>query len=244
MNGKTPSIATTTEEKYSQIRTTNIVASGKLDREVNTNSIAQRIQGSIYHSRECGGLRIYLTHPTCSITLQTTGRISVMGTKSRIDTYLAFRKFVFLLNEFDIDVKLSQDGIEISNFVSTAQTSPVNLVLMQEEAPHAVRYNPKKFHHASFVTASELGYANTNVVIEIFQSGKCNVAGARSIQESRQVFEYCERILFSKVRIRDTVTTEVTLIQNEQARLRQLSAIENDTRKRSLLDIEQKDANE
>lgn len=206
------------EETYEDVRATNIVATGKLDRKLDTRKIAEQVPGTIYHSADRGGLRIYLVDPSCSITIQSTGRVSVMGTKSIGETYLAFCKVIHLLRMYSINVKASQQKIEINNFVSTGQIPPVNLILMAELKPFAVRYDHVRFAHAALVNVKELGYKDSNVVMEVFQSGKVNIPGARSKQECKDVFEFCKKELFSKVRIRDTVTTGATLLEYRPAK--------------------------
>lgn len=224
---------------YSELRPTNIVASGSLDTSIDTRMVAQHMPGSIFHSLKCGGLRVYFVHPQCSVTLQTTGRISVMGTRSEIETYLAFRKLVFLLAQYGIDARLSQNPIVISNFVCTGQTAPVNLVLMKELAPHAVRYEPEKFQHAAIVNVRELGFPDTRISIEIFQSGKYNMPGSRSMVESRNVDVFCEERLFSKVRISDSVSTEVSLLQQRQLAIREPKAADKPDEQEDTLALEE-----
>lgn len=196
------------EEHLKVLHETNYVAHSLLDVFESSKKPSRRVAkggGAIHRHKKKGGTGWNLLYPLCSITWQKTGRASVMGTRSVLETHLAFVKFVHLLNVIGYNAQLSQNGIAITNVVCAGQTYPIDTKrLCEVDKQGAVRYDPVTFEHAAFVDVKKTGYPHpTNIVIEIFASGTANIPGSKSLKESIDVFEYCERNLFSKAWIKD-----------------------------------------
>lgn len=201
------------EPEYRRLVQTNNVAHGWLDRTIDTKKLASRFKGGMFAGSKTGGFQLNMVYPKCSATIQRTGRIHIMATLSRAETQLAMVKVVALLRKHGVNVSLSQDGHVTNNVVCSARTWPLNLAKMQAFAPLAVVYRPE-FPSAAVLNVKNLGFPGpTKVVIECFQSGMLNLTGSKSFEESNDVFVYCIEHIFRHVRVANSTTTEVAVLE-------------------------------
>ena len=205
------------EPEYRRLVQTNNVAHGWLDRPLNTKKLAARFKGGMFAGSKTGGFQLNLVYPKCSVTIQRTGRVHIMATLSREETQLSMVKVVNILRRHGVDVNLSQDGHVTNNVVCSARTWPLNLVKMQEFAPRAVTYRPVEFPSAAVLNVANLGYKNTKIVIECFQSGMLNLTGSKSVEESDDVFAYCIENIFRHVQVSQSTTTDVAVMERKPA---------------------------
>jgi len=198
---------------------TNYVAHARFKGITDTYRFAQRLIFAVHPPGPQGGYRTTLMHPPCSVTVQGTSRVSAMGGKSRAHVALAFAKAQYILSRHDRAIGLSGEGTTITNVVCAGQTHPVNLERMRADNPGVVRYSPERFRHAAFVYLSNSEFAPTRVVVQCFETGKCNIAGARSEEEARAAFEFCDKRIFAHAWIENDVATNVTLAAPRTSRI-------------------------
>lgn len=191
---------------------TNYVAHARFKGITDTYRFARGLVFAVHPPGPQGGYRMTLMHPPCSVTVQGTSRVSAMGGKSRAHVALAFAKAQHILSRHDRNIGLSGEGATITNVVCAGQTRPVNLARLRADNPGCVRYSPERFRHAAFVYLANSGFGPTRVVVQCFETGKCNIAGARSEEEARAAFEFCDRHIFARAWIGGAnVVTSVTL---------------------------------
>jgi TATA-box binding protein (TBP) (component of TFIID and TFIIIB) len=192
----------TKDEYLEEVKETNYVVHGNTQGDaIPTREMAMAISASTHPNTSRGAMHINLAYPPCSVKFQATGRVCVMGGKSRGQVLLAMTKVLALCSmHCGRRVALVAPGIRTDNVVCSGQTHPVNLHLLAELFPGAVDYDPKSFKHAASVRVAATGYKDkgTRVKIQIFWSGKCNIPGGSSKEEARDAMEFCERELFSK----------------------------------------------
>jgi TATA-box binding protein (TBP) (component of TFIID and TFIIIB) len=116
-------------------------------------------------------------------------RISIMAGNSVPATHLAMVKSVYMLRRMGIPhARLTKFGIKINNVVCSAHVKEgISIPHLMEQWPAAVTYDPTKFKGAR-VSCSVLGIEGTNIVLQVYASGKINVVGSRSLGESNRVF--------------------------------------------------------
>lgn len=202
------------DTSYHKLVQTNNVAHGWLDKKLDTKKLASRFKGGMFAGSKTAGLKLALLYPKCTATIQRTGRMHIMAARSKEETALAIVKIVASFRAQGIDVDLSQDGHVINNVVCSARTWALNLVKMQKFAPHAVEYGPV-FPAAAMLNVKQLGYPEpTRVKIESYQSGMLNLTGAKSYEESMDVLKYCVENIYRHVKVSDSTTTDVEIIEN------------------------------
>jgi len=129
-------------------------------------------------------------------------------------------KVAAILRNHGVNIELSQDGHMTNNVVCSARTWPLNLAKMQTFAPMAVNYDPVKFPSAAVLHVNKLGFKDTKIVIECFQSGMLNLTGSKSYEESMEVFCFCIEQIFRHVRVANSTVTDVTVMETQKEKTR------------------------
>ncbi len=199
------------EALYDDVRETNNVAHGSLSRPINTRRITLENPSATFNKNKLGGCGFNLVHPDlAALSIHRSGRFSVMGTKSSAQTALAIAKFKYIMQSYEANIRLAPSGYTINNVVCCGHVAPINLTLMQNTWPHAVRYDPVNFRSAATISCKDLGISNTNVYVFAFESGKCNIIGGKSRAEGERSFAEVKRIVLDHVRIRDSMVTDAS----------------------------------
>jgi len=196
---------------YDDVRETNNVAHGSFNGPIDTRLIVHDNPSATFNKNKLGGCGFNLVHPPlASVSLHRSGRFSIMGTKSRVETTLAVVKLKHLIQKYHRSIKFSPTVYTINNVVCCGHVAPINLTLMQNTWPHAVRYDPINFKSAAVISCRSLGIPDTNVHVFAFESGKCNIIGAKSREQADSSFAQTKILVLDKVRIRDSMVTDAS----------------------------------
>lgn len=196
---------------YDSVRETNNVAHGSFNRPIDTRRIVLENPSATFNKNKLGGCGFSLVYPNhAALSIHKSGRFSVMGTKSRTQTALAISKLKYIMASYVPALRLAASGYTINNVVCCGHVAPINLARMQALWPHAVRYDPVIFNSAATISCRDIGIPNTNVYVYAFQSGKCNIIGAKSREEADRSFEEIKKLVLDKVRISDSVVTDAS----------------------------------
>jgi len=176
-----------------ELRETNYVATGYIDlkgEKLDVGKLARTHFGVIHSPYKFSSARQILKHPRDAVSAMYKGsRISIMAGNSVPATHLAMVKSVYMLRRMGIPhARLTKFGIKINNVVCSAHVKEgISIPHLMEQWPAAVTYDPIKFKGAR-VSCSVLGIEGTNIVLQVYASGKINVVGSRSLGESNRVF--------------------------------------------------------
>lgn len=167
---------------------TNVVATGNLNVTLNLTEIAKRFPFCLYHKCTFAAMCIRLTKPWSALLLYPRGMMVCMGTTTTTSALLACRKYVQIMNEI-MGIPCSMAGFKVDNFVCSTCTDPLDLSeCVREEWASVIEYDHAKFPGAT-VRCEFMGLGfNTEVVMELFQLGKINITGAKSLHEARYMF--------------------------------------------------------
>jgi TATA-box binding protein (TBP) (component of TFIID and TFIIIB) len=175
------------------LRETNYVATGYIDlkgEKLDVGKLARTHFGVIHSPYKFSSARQILKYPRSAVSAMYKGsRISIMAGNSVPATHLAMVKAVYMLRRMGIPhARLTRVGIKVNNVVCSAHVKEgISIPQLMEQWPAAVTYDPTKFKGAR-VSCSVLGIEGTNIVLQVYASGKVNVVGSRSFEESGRVW--------------------------------------------------------
>jgi TATA-box binding protein (TBP) (component of TFIID and TFIIIB) len=157
--------------------------------------------GMIYTHYKFSSGRRNTVYPRVSSSMYKGGRLSIMAADSPEATRLAMVKALASLRRMGMPgARLTSGGISINNIACSAHiVEGIDLKRLKEAYPAAVTYVKKKFNGARLDTAI-LGIPNTKIVLQIYASGKINVVGAKTLEESKRVFEIVRRQVLDKMK--------------------------------------------
>jgi transcription initiation factor TFIID TATA-box-binding protein len=91
--------------KVFNIKVENIVASSKIDAQLNLEEIAFSLENAEYEPEQFPGLVYRITEPRVAFLLFSSGKIICTGAHNIDDIHLALKKLKEMLEEIGIDVK-------------------------------------------------------------------------------------------------------------------------------------------
>lgn len=167
---------------------TNVVATCNLNVTLNLTEIAKKFPFCHYHKSTFAAMGIRLIKPWSALLLYPRGMMVCMGTTTVTSALLACRKYVQIMNEL-MGIPCSMAGFKVDNFVCSTCTDPLDLnECVRDEWARVIEYEHNKFPGAT-VRCEFMGLDfNTEVVMELFQLGKINITGAKSIHEAKYMF--------------------------------------------------------
>lgn len=165
-------------------RIENIVASTQFAKELDLNTIAERLEGSEYDPERFPGLIYRLSDPKTAILLFRSGKANCTGGKSLEEVRRAVRKIAELLNKSGIPVN-SDPEIEVQNMVAIYDIGcALNLTnLTISLGIEDVEYEPEQFPGLVYRVR------DPNVVCLIFGSGKMVITGAKNEKEIQRAVD-------------------------------------------------------
>lgn len=184
------------EVSESELRTrglsiNNIVASLRLERELDLEYLNAELENTEYHPETYPSL-IYRGSSSDGISVLTpsSGRLAIVGAKGKQELIEATQKFLDALDSLGVDTDETTDSLRSQNITVSGELgreldlAVVSLSLDLE----SVEYNPDKF--------PALIYRIEGLpTILIFSSGKYIIAGARSFEEILDTSEALENRL-------------------------------------------------
>jgi transcription initiation factor TFIID TATA-box-binding protein len=191
---------------FDSITTTNFVATGKLNvSSINVEEIAKRHPGAIFYVFRFAALINRLTWPRTACSVYPTGMVACMGAKTQTEAVLALHKYVAILNIQGVPCRLV--NLKIDNVVSSVLTFPVDLNMLLQKWGHVVKYEHENFPGATLDCSGLPIDPPTKIVMEIFESGKINITGARTRAEVERVYPYVHHNILVVIRIHPDATT-------------------------------------
>jgi len=176
-------------EILSHLRITNIVATFNLDvKNIALSRIAGEHAFCNYHRGTFAAMGVRILTPKCSALIYPAGVVVCMATQSLANTWLAAFKFVDVLNE-RVGIPCSITGLQVDNYVCSVLTFKMDMSAIRPEWTAVIDYDHAKFPGAIFRCGNIVGLPfPTNVHIAVFDSGKTNITGARSLYEALYMF--------------------------------------------------------
>lgn len=209
-----------------KIRETNYVATGYVDlpkgESLALHEWALHNFGMIYTHYKFSSGRRNLVYPSVSSSMYKRGRLSIMAAESPAATRLAMVKALRSIRKMGMaGARLTTDGISINNIACCAHiVEGIDLARLKAAYPAAVTYVKKKFNGASFNTKI-LGIPDTKIVLQIYASGKINVVGSRSLEESNRVFDIVNKqiLVHMKPTSKQKTTVNTAVVENDEENL-------------------------
>ncbi len=157
--------------------------------------------GMIYTHYKFSSGRRNLVYPNVSSSMYKGGRLSIMAAESPEATRLAMVKALVSLRRMGMrNARLTSAGISINNIACSAHIKEgIDLDRLNRAFPAAVTYVKKKFNGARLDTRI-LGIPNTKIVLQIYASGKINVVGSKTLEESKRVFAIVKKQVLDKMK--------------------------------------------
>jgi TATA-box binding protein (TBP) (component of TFIID and TFIIIB) len=185
-------------EIIDRVRITNIVATINLNVcDINLSAISAEHAFCNYHRGTFAAMGVRISVPKCSALIYPAGVVVCMGTQLIPQTWLAALKYVDILND-PIGIPCDMTGLQTDNFVCSVQTFRLDLAGgIRPEWTNMIVYDARRFPGA-IVRCKYMGFPfETNVHMALFESGKVNITGARSLYEALYVFVcfYCQFLI-------------------------------------------------
>jgi TATA-box binding protein (TBP) (component of TFIID and TFIIIB) len=207
------------ERCMDSIEETNLVATGGLKAQrVDVWKLARHNHAVNFRVHAFAASKMKLKSPQATFSVYPTGRISCMGADSYSKVCLATVKTIYATTcMMKRNGVFSRDELDdfvlrhmfVNNMVSTMMTFPINLALLKQLWPHLVVYTPQQPDGSGFPGASLKCKLipgmpiNTNIVMLIFGTGKINVTGSHSHEETIKVCRAVLELVLMQVRITD-----------------------------------------
>ncbi len=176
-----------TEVDYG-VRIENVVASGKLEQNLDLNLISGTVPGARYNPQRFPGLFFNLKKPKSLLLLFNSGRIISMGTKSARQAKRAIVKAVRELQSIGM-VILDDPKIEIQNMVACADLkTKVDLEDLASTLRRTI-YEPENFPGLIYMMDEP------KVTLLLFANGKIVCAGAKNEDQVHRAVAKLHRTL-------------------------------------------------
>lgn len=186
-----------------ELRATNFVATGALllhgATSVDVAALARKHFGVSHNVDTFSAAVVRLVPPnrsTCSV--YQTGTVGCMGATTGEDAVAALQIFVRLLWRWG--VKASLCGVRVDNVVSSVMAFPLNLRKLQRRWSSMVRYNRDNFPGATLVCSHLPMTPPTTVVMELFDTGKINMTGAKDLAEIQRAYDFVHKHVLVRIR--------------------------------------------
>lgn len=170
---------------------TNIVGTFEIGREFDLSTLSSDLQNSEYNEKNSSRL-IFRSQEDSGVSffVYRTGRVTIMGGKSKSQIKLAYDYFNSSLKKIGVENINKDNKVMIQNIVSNYElNSKINLSeVIVSLGLNDTEYEPEQFPGVIYTTG-----IGTTVIL--FSSGKCTVTGARNYtQVVESVSEIKEKI--------------------------------------------------
>lgn len=155
-----------------EIKIVNVVATVKVDQEINLRRILEKIPQAEYDPKRFPGLVYRLTRPKTAILIFGSGNMVITGAKAEEDVYRAVDKLLNTLKSKRI-ISNAKPVIKIENVVASGNLKGVIDLERAAESLEFAIYEPEEFPGLIYAMR------DPNVVILLFASGKIVCTGAR-----------------------------------------------------------------
>ena len=165
-----------------EITVENIVASINLHCRIPLERVAAGADNAEFNPEQFPGLVLRITEPKTANLLFGTGKMVCTGGKSLDDVHAAVGKVKEVLAGFGVEFGGEPD-VEVVNLVASVKT---DLELHLDRLAYkleGVEYEPEQFPGMVFRTIKP------KAAILIFSTGRFVVAGAKSLDDVREVFD-------------------------------------------------------
>ncbi|XP_067124396.1 uncharacterized protein [Centruroides vittatus] len=162
----------------------NIVSSVTLGCWLDLKSIARRSENATYNPRRNGSVIMKIKEPYSTAIIFRTGKIICTGAKNEIESSIAVRKFVKIIQKLGFRIRYFE--FKIQNIVGSCEVRfQINLELLAIAYAKFSKYEPELFPGLLY------NMENPNVLLLIFQSGKIVITSTKE-----RIDIYCA---FSKI---------------------------------------------
>jgi len=167
-----------------EIKIVNVVATVKVNQEINLRRILEKIPQAEYDPKRFPGLVYRLTRPKTAILIFGSGNMVITGAKAEEDVYKAVDKLIKTLISKRI-IKDAKPNIKIENVVASGNLKGlIDLEKAAETLEFAI-YEPEEFPGLIY------SMKDPKVVILLFASGKIVCTGARG---EKYIYEAIEKL--------------------------------------------------
>jgi len=171
-------------------RVENIVASTQFAKELDLDTVAEKLIGSEYEPKKFPGLVYKLKEPKTATLLFTSGKVVCTGGKSLEEVRRAIRKVAELLNKSGIPVDPDPE-IHVQNMVAIYDIGcALNLTnLTVALGLENVEYEPEQFPGLVYRVR------DPKVVCLLFGSGKMVITGAKNEKDIERGVDKVVRVI-------------------------------------------------
>ena len=167
-----------------EVKIVNVVATVKVNQEINLRRILEKIPQAEYDPKRFPGLVYRLTKPRTAILIFGSGNMVITGAKAEEDVYKAVDRLINTLVSKRI-LSNAKPNIKIENVVASGNLrGTIDLEAAAEMLEYAI-YEPEEFPGLIY------SMKEPRVVILLFASGKIVCTGARG---ERQVYKAVEKL--------------------------------------------------
>lgn len=169
----------------------NVVASARIDQEIDLYSIVRYFQKVDYRPEVFPGLPFRIENPKSCVLIFKNGKMVCTGTKSVKEAEQAIKKAIHELREVQIITTEKEPEITIQNIVASVEL--IDILIDIENAIYElckigrILYEPDMFPGAIYRRME-----NPKVVILIFASGKLICVGAK---KEKDVYKAVEELV-------------------------------------------------
>lgn len=161
----------------------NVVCTFQISTCINLVDVAKRAANVEYNPRRFSAIVMRIRDPRTTALIFGPGKVVVIGAKGKELAYRAARKFariLFKLNYGDNTLKNFKIQNIVASFSFQRQIWLNRLELLQHRF---CSYEPELFPGLVY------RIYNSQVVLLIFQSGKCIITGARHVHQIQEAYE-------------------------------------------------------
>ncbi|XP_023233446.1 TATA-box-binding protein-like [Centruroides sculpturatus] len=150
----------------------NIVSSVTLGCWLDLKNIARRSENATYNPRRNGSVIMKIKNPYTTAIIFRTGKIICTGAKNEIESSIAVRKFVKIIQKLGYRIRYFE--FKIQNIVGSCEVRfQINLELLAIAYAKFSKYEPELFPGLVY------NMENPNVLLLIFQYGKIVITGTK-----------------------------------------------------------------
>ncbi len=167
-----------------EIKIVNVVATVKVNQEINLRRILEKIPQAEYDPKRFPGLVYRLTSPKTAILIFGSGNMVITGAKAESDVYRAVNKLINILTSKRI-ISEVKPRVKIENVVASGNLKGIIDLERAAEVLEFSIYEPEEFPGLIY------SMKEPKVVILLFASGKIVCTGARG---EKYVYEAVRRL--------------------------------------------------
>jgi transcription initiation factor TFIID TATA-box-binding protein len=187
-------ISSREKEPY-DFKITNVVVSTKLDKEIDIENMALKLNNVDYDPTIWCGLVWRREDPKATIILFANGKITSVGAKSEKDAKLALTKAIGAIPTLLNPHFKKPDVVNVVAFAYLHKIIDIKRLIAKANEEFKIIYEPEKFPAAICKT--------TFGKFQIFNSGNISITGAKSEEQAKKsmdkLIEWIEDIQCNKV---------------------------------------------